>query len=93
MIPHVTAAATVFNNYVDGSGTDFKTLAAKLREHDDQLIKSCTMQGESHDQLHAWLLPHIDLVADLAQVETEENAAKVIEKLKGSFASFDQHFE
>lgn len=93
MMPHIEAGENVFSTYQSNSGTDFKSLATDLRNHNNKLISSCTMQGESHDQLHNWLVPHIALISDLEKAESEEMAKPVVEKLQTSFATFHNYFQ
>ena len=52
------------------------------------------MKGQSHDELHKWLLPHIKLIKEL---ETAESGATppqaVIAQLRASFQSYNTYFQ
>ncbi|MDX9705319.1 MAG: hypothetical protein RBT46_06395, partial [Weeksellaceae bacterium] len=58
-----------------------------------KLIKSCTMEGQSHEELHKWLYPHIELLDALEVAENTESAAKIVEELQHSFATYHQYFD
>jgi major membrane immunogen (membrane-anchored lipoprotein) len=67
-------------------GTDYQKLAEEMKTDLDQLTSSCTMTGESHDQLHLWLLPHIELVDKLKDKFG-------FEKIQKSMETFNRFFE
>ena len=79
--------------YMQNKGTDFKSLATDLKSSDNRLISSCTMDGRSHEELHLWLAPHLNLVSKLSKAGSPEEAEKVIGQLGNSFATFNQYFE
>src|SRR5690554_5471571 len=62
MIPFVHNAEAILGQY---KGGDYKKLAEQLANENKKLINSCTMKGKSHDELHKWLHPHLELVKDL----------------------------
>lgn len=93
MTPHVIAAEEVLATYMEEGSTDYAQLAADLKEENANLIRSCTMKGESHDQLHVWLEPHIDLLGDLGNAGSVEEATAVVDKINQSFATFHEYFE
>ena len=51
------------------------------------------MTGQAHDELHKWLLPYIDLVAELSDAKAETEAAKQFENIQNSFITFNQYFK
>jgi hypothetical protein len=51
------------------------------------------MNGESHDQLHKWLHPHMQLVDKLEKAGDHEEANKFILRLKKSFKTYKQYFQ
>jgi hypothetical protein len=63
MIPHILEGEEILAKY---DNTDYKTLAKQLKEKNSGLIKSCTIEGKSHDELHKWLHPHIELITTLS---------------------------
>lgn len=72
---------------------DYTTLAANLKAQNDQLIQSCTMKGESHDELHKWLHPHLELVKALSEATDIEAAKEDVEKIKKSYSDFNIYFQ
>ena len=92
MIPHITASDKLLADFQVASG-DHKVLAEKLKENNDKLIASCTMKGEAHDQLHVWLLPHVKLVNELSDAESEDDAEHIIAEIKESRETFDRYFQ
>ena len=93
MQPFLLKGEQIVNEYVANKGTDYKTLATQLKEQNDQLISSCTMDGKSHEVLHEWLHPHLGLVKELANAETEENANVLVAQIETSYKTFHQYFQ
>lgn len=92
MKPHLEASEKSLIAYRDNTETDYKTLAMELKSYNDQLISSCTMKGESHDQLHLWLHPHIKLVKALSEAENKSEADSIIAELEISFEKYHKYF-
>lgn len=92
MKPHVVAAEEEFNRFVAEGDTDFDVLAEKLKGHNKELIESCTMEGKSHDELHKWLHPHLELVKEMAESD-KEHGDEILERMKESFHVYHEHFE
>ncbi len=90
MIPYVLDAEKAFREY---DNIDYKGLAKKLEEKNQGLIKSCTMDGKSHDELHKWLHPHLELVKSLSEAGEIKNANEIIEQLKESFKTYHTYFQ
>lgn len=93
MKPFVIKGEQLVNDYIANQGTDHKTLASQLKEQNNQLISSCTMDGKSHDVLHEWLHPHLEIVKELSKVETNEAANEIINRLKQSYEMYHQYFQ
>ncbi|MDD3771898.1 MAG: hypothetical protein PHC38_04485 [Weeksellaceae bacterium] len=93
MKPYVENAETLLNDYVKNQSEDFKNLATQLKDENKKLIKSCTMEGQSHEELHKWLYPHIELLDALEVAENTESATKIVEELQHSFATYHQYFD
>lgn len=72
---------------------DFKVLGADLQENVKALVSSCTMTGASHDELHKWLMPYMELVKKLNNAENDEESEKIFRKIQHSFGEFNQYFE
>ena len=92
MKPFVLKGEELVNAYIQDGKTDYKTLAEQLKDQNSQLIKSCTMDGKSHDELHKWLHPHLEIVKAL---ENETDVTKVNEsvlQLQYSYQHYHQYF-
>lgn len=90
MTPFILEGEKILNAH---DGSDYKALAKQLKNKNKSLIKSCTMKGESHDELHKWLHPHMQLVAALEDVENEQRANIIIADLNKSFQTFHTYFK
>ena len=94
MKPFVLNAKEILDGYnLIDSHQDYVSIALGLKEQNQLLINSCTMQGESHDVLHEWLVPHLELTKALEEAENKELADSLAEQLKESFASFNIYFK
>ncbi len=93
MKPPIEKSESLLKQYVADGGTDFAALAVALQTENQVLIKSCTMEGASHDALHEWLYPHMDLLKALAAASDEMEANRVIAKLTTSFETFHRDFQ
>lgn len=89
----LTAGEELVNAYIESNQNDSKTLAQQLKEQNDKLIKSCTMDGKSHDELHKWLHPHLELVKELANATDESTSKEIVLKLQSSYQVFHQYFD
>lgn len=93
MRPHVAAEEEILKNYKSSDSTDYKALADELVKENSNLINSCTMKGENHEELHKWLHPHMELLDELGKSASNDQAEKVISKLEKSFEIFHQYFK
>lgn len=93
MKPHVTQGHKALISYMESEGSDYKALAERLKEANSSLISSCTMQGKSHDELHKWLYPHLELVKSLKQTDDPAEADKVIHELEHSYEEYHVYFQ
>lgn len=93
MMPFILEAENILNEYLTSNSSDYKTLAEQLKEKNSGLIKSCTMKGESHDELHKWLHPHMELIEKLEECSNNDEAVKIIEQLNASFKTYNQYFQ
>ncbi len=71
---------------------DYHSLASKLNEEKNFVVKECTMKGASHDNLHVFLLPLIKKIEALSNTSTLSQATlityRIEENLKGYFNYF-----
>ncbi len=93
MKPFLMKSEVILYSYNSSIDTNYLELAKKIKEQNNQLISSCTMKGESHDELHKWLYPHLQLVKALENAGTEKEAEKVNRRLKKSYKTYHQYFE
>lgn len=73
--------------------TDYKKLAGKLEGNIELLTSNCTMEGRSHDELHKWLVPYMDLVTDLSNAKDEQEGKKHFHAIQESFVTFNTYFQ
>lgn len=93
MKPFMLESQDILKQYTASQFTEYQSLAIQLKEKNSGLIKSCTMKGESHDELHKWLYPHIELIESLSKAESTEQANKIITDLQTSFTTYNQYFQ
>lgn len=92
MKPHLLKGEQAVNSFIDSNSTDYAKLAEEVKEQNNQLIKSCTMDGESHDQLHNWLHPHLEITKKLAEETDAEKSKALVEELKASYKVYHEYF-
>ena len=92
MKPFITETESQLNAYKPETG-DYKMLATNLSTSNDNLLKSCTMTGVPHDNLHAWLAPHMKEIEKLKNAEDREHANKIVGELKESMDEYHQYFD
>lgn len=93
MKPHIEKGEDILKAYEVNEDQDYLQLANKLKEQNQALIKSCTMKGASHDELHKWLHPHMDLISKLGKAENPEQAESIVDDLEDSFQVFHDFFK
>lgn len=76
----------------DFSGDDYSALQENLRSEFQEIFKKCTMKGEAHEELHAYLFPLMEQFGALTQ-ESSEDREEVLEKLKWYLGEFDTYFK
>ena len=92
MKPFVVKGEELVNSYIQNNQTDYKALAQQVKEQNSQLIKSCTMDGKSHDELHKWLHPHLDIVKTLENETDAIKANEIVSQLQHSYQEYHQYF-
>lgn len=93
MKPLILRSADILSTYQSNNAMNHQELAIQLKEQNTALIKNCSMQGQAHDALHKWLLPHMNLIERLHKAENDENASEIIEELQISFTTFNTYFQ
>lgn len=92
MKPFVMQGQELVVSYADLGDDDYKGLAEKLADQNKQLITSCTMDGVSHDELHKWLHPHLELTAELKAAKDTQEAKTIVNKLIDSYGEYHKFF-
>ncbi len=93
MSPYILESETILNNYTQTKSNNYKQLAEQLADKNSGLINSCTMKGESHDELHKWLHPHMELIESLSNAKNSETAQTLILELQKSFETYHMYFQ
>jgi hypothetical protein len=93
MKPHIEQGRNILSGYVAANVEDHESLAEQLQEQNSKLIRSCTMEGQAHDELHKWLHPHMNLIQKLSKAQNAEAAEDVIGELQTSYKTYDLYFE
>lgn len=92
MKPYILKGEEFLAAYVQSNQTDYKKLAKSIDGQNEDLIKSCTMDGKSHDELHKWLLPHLELVEELEKESDHAKAKEIVDRLQKSYQHYHQYF-
>ena len=93
MTPHIEKGKEILDAYLVQKNTDYKKLAEDLISQNNSLIKSCTMKGASHDELHKWLNPHMGMIKDLSKANDLKEAELIVTKIDQSFKTYQNYFE
>lgn len=93
MKPHIERGDELLKEFISTEDKDFARLAKDLQEENTALIKSCTMKGEAHDELHKWLHPHMELIEELSKAKDFNDAEEMIAKLEVSFETYHKYFQ
>lgn len=93
MKPHISRGEEALKTYIDKKDTDYKNLSQTLNDENKKLIESCTMTGESHEVLHEWLSPHLELATELENAKSQKEAEKTVQKLHASFETLHKYFK
>ncbi|HXJ98729.1 MAG TPA: hypothetical protein VNJ50_07770 [Gelidibacter sp.] len=82
-----------FNSLTTSTLQDYHKLAELLNEDKNYVVKNCTMQGPSHDNLHIWLHPLIEKIAALSKTETVEDASKIKHSIEENISGYYEYFK
>jgi len=92
MMVHLRASEAAFQDY-DLNGGDQAELADVLQTNLNLLIKSCTMKGPAHDELHKWLVPYMATIKSLKRTKEKAVETGPGKELHQHFYQFNQFFE
>ncbi|WP_199223398.1 hypothetical protein [Brumimicrobium oceani] len=93
MKPFVMQGEIFVKDFLDSGDEDYLSLAENLADQNKQLITSCTMDGVSHDELHKWLHPHLELTKELKQAKSIDEANHIVEHLLASYEEYHKFFK
>ena len=93
MKPHIEKGNELLTEFISNKDKDYQKLAENLKIQNNSLIQSCTMKGESHDELHKWLHPHIELTEKLSNAHSTSEAEEIISQLEKSFNTYQNYFD
>lgn len=71
----------------------YHALASNLNEVKNFVVKECTMEGPSHDNLHVFLHPLIEKIEALGKVTTVDEGAKIKKSIKENLDGYFNYFE
>lgn len=72
---------------------DYQSLAKDLNEAKNYLVKECTMEGPSHDNLHVLLHPLIEKIEALGKVSTVNEGSVVTASIKENLNAYSKYFQ
>lgn len=72
---------------------DYHTLASKLNEDKNYVVKKCTMEGPSHDNLHVFLHPLIEKIEALGKVSSTDEGAEVTANIQENLEGYYDYFQ
>lgn len=72
---------------------DYAQIATELESETTNLINGCTMKGDSHNELHKWLEPHLAMVKDLKATTSADEAEAILSEIYASFTMLREYFE
>ena len=81
---------SILNNNTSTSG---KVLGDILSKQTSYIIKSCDMEGEAHDQLHVVLVPILEEITDIKDVENTSELEKKVTNLQSLTATYFEYFK
>jgi len=93
MKPFVRRGHELVHGFIAERRSDYHELAEQLTEQNNQLIQSCTMEGKSHDELHKWLHPHLELVQELKNENDAAEADKIVLEIQQSYLEYQDYFD
>jgi len=72
---------------------DYHQLATHLNEIKNTVVKECTMNGASHDNLHIWLYPLIEKMNALVETNNLDEAASIKQSIEDNLDAYTTFFQ
>ncbi|MFN3528884.1 MAG: hypothetical protein ACK417_03055 [Bacteroidia bacterium] len=89
----VAASEALLQSYVNSGAPDADSLARSLRKLSKELISSCKMEGQGHDELHKWLHPYLKQLSELENAASAEQQYKIANVMYASFEELHRYFQ
>ncbi|MBD0778392.1 hypothetical protein HPE56_11360 [Maribacter sp. ANRC-HE7] len=74
------------------TSNEYRALGDRLNTVKNTVVKECTMDGASHDNLHIWLHPLIKKIAMLQKTQNQEEGALLLLNLKTHLEGYYDYF-
>jgi pyridoxal biosynthesis lyase PdxS len=71
---------------------DCKEKSKQLNQHIDEMVKSCTMEGQGHEEVHKLLIPILDRVKIIEKNCSSEKAANAYKDISRLLELYDLYF-
>jgi hypothetical protein len=81
---------SILKNNTSSSG---KILGDALSKETSYIIKNCDMTGEAHDQLHIVLVPILETITDIKEIENSSELEGKITTLQNLTGTYFQYFK
>ncbi|QHI36933.1 hypothetical protein IMCC3317_23030 [Kordia antarctica] len=72
---------------------EYQKLAEQLNKDISYVIKKCSMKGDSHNNLHVWLLPLMEKIEALSEAKTVEEASKLKHSIEENINGYNTYFQ
>lgn len=93
MIVAVDKINGLINKYSSVKLVDYQILGDEIGKQTKNLISSCTMKGQGHEELHKWLVPFMELTEALVMTSSPEAGAVLLSDIKEEMAIYNEFFE
>ena len=72
---------------------DYISMANRLNDEKNMVVKECTMKGPSHDNLHIFLLPLIEKIDLLLEITSPEEGMEITASIKENLEAYTNYFK
>lgn len=83
----------ILNSHKTNTLDEYHNLAKELTHSKNYVVKECTMNGPSHDNLHVWLLPLMEKLDALLESETKEEASEIKQIIIENVNEYNTYFK
>jgi hypothetical protein len=81
------------NTQIASTLEDYHKLAKQLNDEKNFVVKNCTMEGPSHNNLHIWLHPLIEKIDALLKIDNVDDAANLTESIEENINGYYTYFQ